>query len=358
MPHRYPDTHPPLASRSQAPTPSGENGLKRSSAIFGRRRSATEYGEAEDEDSRLLKDSLSTVGKFLSGSTATGAATSGRYRRNEDTLGASYRQVSAESTTSRFDSKGEDDNLFDTGLAHSGRMAHRYVTRKPSPPRNKVMTPAQFERYRQDKERQGTQTDTAKPEHENEDDDNYEDDEDETEKSKQAAKQRKKQEAHMTVYRQQMMKVTGESSGGPSRPNIQMSFSTPNLGSVGGSGPGVSPTAGSDGSDEDEEVPLAILAAHGFPNRNRPPTRLSTMMSNPNLRATAGTPSYQRPGSVLGEPAAANAGGNGRLPAFARNLPQDPYFGAGLVNPPVRESLSFGGGIPAPGQTGSLPPAA
>ncbi len=340
----------PLAGRGHRPTPSAETGLKRASAVFGKRRSAAEYGDAEDEDSRLLKDSLSTVNKFLSGATAASAQSSGRYRRNDD----SNRQVSAESTSSRFDAKGED-NLFDTSLAQSSRAAHRYMARKPSPPRNKVMTPAQFERYRQDKERQGTQVETTKPEQENDEDDNYEDDEDEVEKSKQAAKQRRKQEAHMTVYRQQMMKVTGESGGLGARPSMQTSFSTPNLG---GSGPGVSPTGNSDGSDDDEEVPLAILAAHGFPNKNRPPNRLSTMASNPNLRPATATASYQRPGSAVGDApgtpsAGGGGGGNGRLPPFARNLPQDPYFGAGLVNPAVRESLSFGGGAPSPGQ---LPP--
>jgi len=352
----------PLAGRSQTMVSSSvDSSLKRTSAVFGRRRSNTEYGEAEDEDTRLLKDSLSTVSKFMSGGTVTTAQSSGRYRRNEDGLGSSYRQVSAESTPSRPGARGDDDNLFDNSLAQSSRMAQRYMTRKPSPPRNKVMTPAQFERYRQDKERQDTRTDQAKVDPENDEEDNYEDDEDEMEKSRQAAKQRRKQEAHMTVYRQQMMKVTGESSGGPSRPGMTMSFSTPNLGTLGVPGPGHSPTSGgSDGSDEDEEVPLAILAAHGFPNKNRPPTRLSTMMSNPNLRAVAGTPGFQRPGSVVGDAPPANpgpSGGTGRLPPFARNLPQDPYLGAGLVNNSVRESLSFGGGAPAPGPNGNqLPP--
>ena len=316
--------------------------------------SASGYAGVEDEDSVLLSDSLLTVNKFLNGSSGTNTQQTGRYRRNEDSLG-SYRQVSA---SSRTDRKGDDDNLFDTSLAQSSRLAHRYVSRKPSPPRNKVMTPAQFERYRQDKERQDAKEEVAEPEKEPADEeDNYEDDDDEVEKSRQAAKLRRKQEAHMTVYRQQMMKVTGESNGaGPSRPNIQMSYSTPNLAHLTGPASTPSPNGGSDGSDEDEEVPLAILAAHGFPGKNRPPARLSTMMSNPNLRATAGTPSYQRPGSVVGDAAPA-AGSGGRLPVFARNLPQDPYLGAGLVNSAVRESMTFGGGSPASGPTtGQLPP--
>jgi hypothetical protein len=211
------------------------------------------------------------------------------------------------------------------------------------------MTPAQFERYRQDKERQSTAPDAEKPEEKSDEEEiDYDDDEDEMEKQKQQAKQRRKQEAHMAVYRQQMMKVTGESNGGfaPSRPSLQMSFSTPNLPNM-----VESPAAKSD-SDEDEEVPLAILAAHGFPNKARPPTRLSTMMSNPNLRASA-QPSYQRAGSVAGD---TPAGSNGRLPAFARKLPQDPFLGAGLVQNPVRESIAFSGGAPAHGHPGPVPP--
>ena len=341
----------PLGGRPQVPGADG--GPKRTSRL----QPGSGPASAEDEDSVLLNDSLSTVSKFLNGSSSTAAQQTGRYRRNEDNFG-SYRQVSASSTPSRSDRKGDDDNLFDTSLAQSSRLAHRYVSRKPSPPRNKVMTPAQFERYRQDKERQDTREDVAQPEKEPaEEEDNYEDDEDEVEKSRQAAKQRRKQEAHMTVYRQQMMKVTGESNGvGPSRPSIQMSFSTPNLANLTGPATTPSPNGGSDGSDEDEEVPLAILAAHGFPSKTRPPARLSTMMSNPNLRATAGTPSYQRPGSVVGDAAPA-AGAGGRLPVFARNLPQDPYLGAGLVNSAVRESMTFGGGSPASGPTAAqLPP--
>lgn len=146
----------------------------------------------------------------------------------------------------------------------------------------------------------------------------------------------------MSVYRQQMMKVTGEAAGSlpSSRHSLQMSFSTPNL-------PNAGPTAiATENSDEDEEIPLAILAAHGFPAKNRPPNRLSTMGSNPNLRASQ-QPSYQRPMSVVGD---VQGPVNPRLPAFARNLPKDPFVGAGLVRNPVRESIALGGGAPALGQ--------
>ncbi|KAH7072864.1 hypothetical protein BKA63DRAFT_417043 [Paraphoma chrysanthemicola] len=87
---------------------------------------------------------------------------------------------------------------------------------------------------------------------------------------------------------------------------------------------------------EDEDVPLGILAQHGFPSqtRNRMPTQPTNAM-----------PSYipDRPASAgpLG------AGGMpGHMPAFARHLPADPhssFIGGGLVRPMNRESMGFNG---------------
>lgn len=325
---------PPLPSQAtptRRPTrPSTGTELKRTSAVYGRRSSVAE--DVETEDARLLKDSLSAVSRFIAESGgADSHSTPGRWR------------------------KTDEENLFDNSLAHSHRAANRAPPRKTMPTRNKVMTPAEFERYRRDKERQDSAASAEPSAAKSDDEDNYEDDDDDVEKAKQQAKQRRKQEAHMTVYRQQMMKVTGEAASNlhQSRPSLQISFSTPDLPNMAMAGPG-SVANPSDDSDSDEEVPLAILAAHGFPNKTRAPTRLSTMGSNPNLRASQ-QPSYQRPGSAAGD--AAGARGS-RLPAFARNLPQDPFLGAGLVNNPVRESFALGGGAPAaaPQQSGPLPP--
>lgn len=68
---------------------------------------------------------------------------------------------------------------------------------------------------------------------------------------------------------------------------------------------------------------------------------MRSMGSNPNLRAQSVLP-----------------GADGRLPVFARHLPQDPYFGAGIVHPANRESLAFGGGASSVqgGSTRGLPP--
>jgi hypothetical protein len=218
------------------------------------------------------------------------------------------------------------------------------------------MTPAQFERYRKDKERHDSNDGVMRSAPNDDDDDeiNYDDDEDEIEKSKQQAKQRRKQEAHMAVYRQQMMKVTGEQPDMQSheRPGLASSMSAPQLHLMKTPSPG--PQAGASDEDDDEEVPLAILQAHGFPSKNRPPARLSTMGSNPNLRASTQL-APPRPGSAMGESSSQNQR-HSMLPAFARGLPQDPFVGAGIAKPAMRESLTFSGGLPASESQQSLPP--
>lgn len=345
----------PQSSRPRGPGhSSSENLLKRTSAIFsGRRKSisnALETGEGDD-----LNTSLLAVSRFMSDANSRSVTpvevVGGRYRRNEDTPGPSHRVVSPPTALPKPDPVDDDDNMFDTVPLNSERFS---TPRQPAqklaetPAKNKTMTVSEFEKYRKDKEVEDRRAEVNKAreevdDQEEEDEINYDDDEDEAEKSKQLAKQRRKQEAHMTVYRQQMMKVTGESAdAGPSRPSMQMSLSTPNL-----VVPETSRNSSSEVSEDDEEVPLAILAAHGFPNKNRPPTRLTNMMSNPNLRQAA-APSFQRPGSAAGHAQTAS----GSLPPFARNLPQDPY---GLVNAPPRESFALGGGVPA-GQNSPVPP--
>jgi len=190
----------------------------------------------------------------------------------------------------------------------------------------KVMTKAQFEKYReqQDDERR-RRGGKAKSDTESEDE-SEEDYDSDTERNKEVIRQRAKQEAHLSVYRQQMMKISGrtestEALNGPTTaPMLALNNSMPQL-SLSGADPG---------SDEDEEVPLGILMAHGFPNKNRPPTRLSNSSSQPNLRGLA-----QQQGM-----------GGGRLPVFARNLPADPYnYGASLINHTNRMPIGMGGGI-------------
>jgi hypothetical protein len=225
-----------------------------------------------------------------------------------------------------------EDNMFASQIPTSATVAQRFQDterfndrswstapkRNAKAPTTKVMTPAQFERAKQDQERLKSVGGQSKDDQDDDDEEIYEDDEDEAEKAKQLAKQRRKQEAHMAVYRQQMMKVTGEAPSA-GRPQVFATQSSPNL---------TVAASSNEDPEEDEEVPLAILQAHGFPSKSKPQIR--SMGSNPNLRGS---------GSISG-----GVVGSGNLPVFARNLPQDPYYGAGIVTPAHRESMSFGGG--------------
>lgn len=319
---------PAAYNRPQKP----DVGLRRSSALSAKRQSTLEYGDAVDEDARLLRESIN-ASRQMDAPNTTSVRDSWALpsEQSQGEPASNWKYGSTESTP-----KGkkvetivheDDDNMFDTSFQASASAAQMYqeksmsMTSSSNTPQSampKVMTPAQFERYKQDQERMrsvGGQS-KAGPD---DDEETYDDDEDEAEKAKATAKIRRKQEAHMAVYRQQMMKMTGEAPD--MRPAMLGSQSSPNL-TLGLSG-------GAEDPEEDEEVPLAILQAHGFPNKGKPPV-MRSMGSNPNLRAA---------GSVSGGVLPA-----GHLPVFARNLPQDPYYGAGLVAPSHRESMAFGGG--------------
>lgn len=249
----------------------------------------------------------------------------------------------------------EERPLFDTSLLPSAPSAPHARKNLPQPPhlngQNKVMTPAQFEQYRKEQESQRRDSAASESEGSDAESDDY-DDEDEAERSRELAKQRRKQEAHLAVYRQQMMKVTGEQpSELPNlRPDLQKAQSTP--ASIGRSAtPTFSfdkPPGSKTSDDEDDEVPLGILAAHGFPAKNRPPT---VGTSNPTIQYKS--ESYPPP--PMSSAGASPAGRQSGLPPFAKNLPPDPYFGAGLVNPSTRESLGMGNAGPGSSYGGSQP---
>ena len=186
------------------------------------------------------------------------------------------------------------------------------------------LTKAQFDAL----QRSGDNSQDQSEDEAHEDDDL--EDEDEAERAKQAARQRRKQEANMAVYRQQMKKVTG---GGPSDlppaarpPTDRATGMGLHFGGMGGTPP-MDAIRGRASEDEDEDVPLGVLQAHGFPSSGRPPTRHENDHQQSRMSVA---------GSVI------NGGaGQGPLPPFARRLPADPYFGASLVNGTNRESLAF-----------------
>jgi hypothetical protein len=333
------------STKPPQPVVSRFSGLARK-PLIPRTQPTTDYGDNTDEDARLLKDSVNSLRQLTESPVDLRARDSwlGLLSKSPSygALPAASTPKSKSAETGRGTPKTDPEgSLFDQQITAAADVAQQYeqIAATPPPeltPKNKVMTPAQFERYRQEQDRLKVIGGQSKDEDNEED--TYDDDEDEAEKQKQVAKQRRKQEAHMAVYRQQMMKVTGEASSSagapPMRSSMQHSRSSLNL---------LSNASGSpEDEEEDEEVPLAILAAHGFPNKNRPPSQLPTMNSNPNLRASSMMGAYPAPQSVAGDPIAGGQGG--RLPVFARKLPEDPYFGAGIVNPINRESLALGNG--------------
>lgn len=271
-----------------------------------------------------------------------------------------FSNTAASKKSHRSNSSDYDMPRVDPALLANAQLATRYEEKQMSPTtaqNNKVMTPAEFERYKQQKEdtRRYNKVFGKADSDEGSGDDYDDDDDDDQEREKQAVKQRKKQEAHLAVYRQQMMKVTGDTLNPeqhrpePQRTDTNMSgYQTGNSSQLNLStaerrmssltldsripavGVGKLPM---DDEDEDEDVPLGILAAHGFPSKNRPPTRLAMSTSNPNLRTLAQT---QGGTSVIG-----GESGRGGLPAFARHLPVDPYYGASLVQQTDRQPLAM-----------------
>lgn len=304
----------------------------------------------EDEDAKLLADSVA-VNRFLS-SAVPEPSRNGRYRRGEEEDDDFDITPKKQFISNQF---AQEDNMFAGTTAATSRYATRNHTnaRPASPPRTKVMTPAEFERFKQEKEREGLEkmANRMKDDDDDEDEIDYDDDEDEEDKAREQVKQRRKQAATMQAYRQQMMKTTGNPTPSPPpqaslRPAFAGANSAPQLGHL------RTPSADQirrmpvDDDEEDEDVPLAILQAHGFPHKNRSAPRLGALgsTSNPNLRASAML-QPGRPASVIGEPSNHSQNRNQRhstLPAFARGLPQDPFVGAGVSNPAARESLGMG----------------
>ncbi|KAJ5286828.1 hypothetical protein N7478_002514 [Penicillium angulare] len=313
------------------PRRQSEMGLRRSVIYPGDRDS----NPIDDEDALLVRKSLMWSRESISPSGGTPLLEKAQVH--------SPGELSSPEPDSMFSNiHSHTQEHVDPSIADHARLAVQFAEnlRKTPSPGNKVMTPSQFEHYRQQQELRRSNSNSSKSDDES--DHEEFDEEDEAEKQREAERQRRKQEAHLSVYRQQMMKVTGQQAPSPSlRPIMSgASSSTPNL-PIHVSSMGDKSSSGKSNDDDDDEVPLGILAAHGFPNRNRPPTRLANASSNPNLRASI-HPYASSSTSLAGVEQQQDHRGN--LPVFARNLPRDPYFGASLVNPANRESLAMGGG--------------
>lgn len=277
--------------------------------------------------------SSSTVRQPLSQTAAPSSAkpqATSPWKSESSNFATEAKNVTPKATRFAARESAHEESLFDeispVGPPSRALRPSEYATQRTETGTPKKMTKAQFELLQKN-----GNSNVEQSEDDSHSGDEY-DDEDDEERAKQATKQRRKQEANMSVYRQQMKKVTGGGpSDLPSRPGLDRnSQSAPGLymGGMNGAPPTDSFRAKPD-DDDDDDVPLGILQAHGFPNGSRPPTR----SGDDNARRAS------MAGSIV------NGGaGAGNLPAFARRLPADPYYGAGLVNPANRESLAYGGG--------------
>lgn len=253
----------------------------------------------------------------LQGSTASSSKSTPR-PRNPPT---SYRDVQTNPQSYSGDT---------TNLSSTNNRASRFIPQNGQ----RMMSPAEFKQYKERKERE--QMSHASKD---EDEPTYEDEEDEIEKKQQLAKQRRKQEAHLAVWRQQMRKVTGDL---PERPKMETSLSTPDLFDRLDAESG-----GKLSSDEDDDIPLGVLQAHGFPTNDRPPSKPTTPTPNVVRMASYPAPS----GTTRNDPNAGGGGAPGSLPPFAKGLPADPFVGANLVVPSNRQSMAFSNSntqVPAP----------
>ncbi|KAF1949622.1 hypothetical protein CC80DRAFT_520452 [Byssothecium circinans] len=189
---------------------------------------------------------------------------------------------------------------------------------------HRIMTQAEFRAQQQRAKQQAADSDS-----ESED---YEDEEEAEERAAQEAIARRKKQ-QMDLARETMRRTT-TGSANPNRPgSVAESFS---MGF---------PSEISSKADEweDEDVPLGILAQHGFPSKDRMPTQPANVI--PSYFRNNSTPTLpERPAS------AGNMGANRAStfrPAFARNLPEDPhatFIGGGVVQPMNRESMGFSRG--------------
>ncbi|KAF4984810.1 hypothetical protein FZEAL_68 [Fusarium zealandicum] len=170
-------------------------------------------------------------------------------------------------------------------------------------PRGNVMTSLELESYqkRKDQENAAKRSDGSQSD---DDDINYDSGEDD-DASKKQVDQRKRQEAHIAGYRQQMMRTTN----GPASPAPIQHTRVPTL-----QGPWMDIPDYDD--DDDDDIPLAVLQAQ---RRKESMYRLAGVRSNPNLRASS-QQQLSRPGSAQG-----NNNSRLQLPSFARSLPQDPF---------------------------------
>ncbi|KAK9374374.1 uncharacterized protein V1513DRAFT_446202 [Lipomyces chichibuensis] len=132
----------------------------------------------------------------------------------------------------------------------------------------RVMTVPEFEKYRRMQAESPDLNDDDKDENSESDNEGFFKSDSDSEMLQEALELKHRQEANLAVYRQQMRKITGNSAPPPPPPPVPGSRSMSRLSLL-------LP------EDEDDEIPLAILHAHGLPGRHRgtPPSIASRPMS-------------------------------------------------------------------------------
>lgn len=285
----------------------------------------------EDRDARLVRQSLmaqkpvhnnlpTRESNSLSTSSATSLQTplSSRSASNNTTPKATLHAA-----PSYVADDDDDENLFapPKPKAMPARMPPAPVIKEPAPAAGDLrrMTEAEF-RAHQAKHM------SQPPEDSSDEEEDYEDEEEIIER-------RQKEEIQRRYQQQQQI----------ARIHLQRATTTPTDPNQQGQSMGF-PSEVSMQADQwsDEDIPLGVLAAHGFPSSTRQPTQ------PPNA-----APSYFRttPAALPDRPSSAgpmgNRTSNGYRPPFARGLPDDPYssvIGGGLVRPMNRESMGFNRG--------------
>jgi hypothetical protein len=226
-----------------------------------------------------------------------------------------------------------DEPLFDLSpkrvLAYidgnAGRPSHpQKQANRPEP--QKVMTAAEFKNLRQKENVMSTGGNAA----DSDSGDEYEDDEDDPALLAQKRKIQQEKDAQFALWRQQNKKAIGDHSAPLPPGYANPDRSTPNFSLQAPSFAGVNQNGLEE--DQDDDVPLGILAQHGFPSKKNPPVSTNNDARMYMGQSSGGaSPSQGRPVSSF------------RLPPFARKLPEDPYMGTSdLVNPVNRQPLGMG----------------
>lgn len=317
-PHKY-GQYAPVPSHSPDVSLNGTSDFRNHSASAVRQSAMSQKSQRESSPER---DSTS---KASSSAPSLQTPLSSRSGSDITTPKAAVRN--ATSTVS----EDEDDDMFtpvklqDTPVKKSTLPVLAEQPR-PQPPTTdsgrRVLTQAEF--------RAQQQRAMAQPHEDSSDEEDYEDEEEAQERAAQEAIARRKKQ-QMDLARDHMRRTT-TAPGSLTRPD-----STVEPFSMGFP----SETSLQANEWEDEDVPLGILAQHGFPSKNQ---------GKAPVQPAGAMPSY-----LSDRPASAGAGvGDNRAstfrPVFARNLPDDPhtsFIGGGLVRPANRESLGFANRGPA-----------